>query len=231
MTISTPNDDVGPIGAEVDEFLAPASNPAPPPPPSRSDDEDAQEDDGQEEDAEGEDNRASALRTTMLRASDHPIADVTADALARVPRTFPPALKSWLRGDWLGHPMHPALTDFPLGCWMCASVLDVVGGRSARHAATRLIALGLLGVPVAAAAGLVDWEPIDPEGERRARRVGATHATANVVAAGCYFVSWRARRNAHHAVGVVSALLGAAVTLYSGYLGGELIFGVPETDR
>jgi hypothetical protein len=32
-------------------------------------------------------------------------------------------------------------------------------------------------------------------------------------------------------VGVVSALLGAAVTLYSGYLGGELIFGVAETDR
>ena len=132
-----------------------------------------------------------------------------------------------LQGGWLGHPLHPALTDFPLGCWMCASMLDVVGGPAARPAATRLVAFGLLGVPVAAAAGLADWQPIDGP---RAKRIGATHATANLAAALCYFASWRARRAGRHGLGVASALAGAAVTVLSGYLGGELVFGVPEHD-
>src|SRR4051794_22600978 len=39
-----------------------------------------------------------------------------------------------LRGVWLGHALHPLLTDFPLGCWMAANVLDLVGGASARPA-------------------------------------------------------------------------------------------------
>jgi uncharacterized membrane protein len=221
MTISTPNDDVGPIGAEVDEFLAPAETPAPPPPPSHTDGRDERADD---------DARAPVVQSTFLAVADREVADVAAAALARVARAFPAALTSALQGEWLGHPLHPALTDFPLGCWMSASLLDLAGGRRARPAATRLVALGLLGVPVVAAAGLVDWDPIDPERERRARRVGATHAVANVVAAACYFVSWRARRSAHHGVGVVTALAGAAVTLFSGYLGGELVFGVSERD-
>jgi len=206
MTIATPNGDVGPIGAEVDEFLESTVSP---PPPRRSD-------------------SAPALQTTVLGVADRKFADGIGVALARVARAFPPTLTSALQGEWLGHPVHPALTDFPLGCWMSASLLDLVGGRSARPAATRLVALGLVGLPVVAAAGLADWEPIDPQHEPRARRVGATHAVANVVAAACYLVSWRARRANRHAVGVATALAGAAVTVFSGYLGGELVFGVPE---
>jgi uncharacterized membrane protein len=210
MTIATPNDEVGPIGAEVEEFLEPAVTPSPP--VSRE---------------EAGPDRGPQLQTTLLEASDRGFADVVAGGLARVAQAFPPSLTSALQGEWLGHPLHPALTDFPLGCWTSASLLDIVGGRSARPAATRLVALGLLGVPAAAAAGLADWQPIDGA---RARRVGATHAAANVVATACYLGSWRARRRGHHVVGVVTALAGAAVTLFSGYLGGELVFGVPERD-
>src|SRR5947208_13414497 len=112
MTISTPNGDVGPIGAEVDEFLDAAGTTAPP--PSRSDDDD---------------HAAPVLQTTMLRAADRRFADVAAEGLARVASAVPAGLTSALQGEWLGHPLHPALTDFPLGCWMCASLLDLVGGR------------------------------------------------------------------------------------------------------
>ena len=213
MTIATPNDEVGAIGAEVDEYLEPAVTPPPPASPG-----------------DAEHDRAPQLQTTVLDAADRRYADGVAAGLARVAQAFPPALTSALQGEWLGHSLHPALTDFPLGCWTSASLLDLVGGRSARPAATRLVALGLLGVPIAAAAGLADWQPIDAEREPRARRVGATHAAANVVATACYLVSWRARRRGHHVVGVVTALTGAAVTLFSGYLGGELVFGVPERD-
>src|ERR1035437_4964789 len=38
--------------------------------------------------------------------------------------------KEFLNGSWLGHPLHPALTDVPIGAWMGASLLDVAdGGR------------------------------------------------------------------------------------------------------
>ncbi len=43
-----------------------------------------------------------------------------------------------LRGDWLGHAVHPVLTDVVLGTWTSATILDLVGGRGVadRRAAT-----------------------------------------------------------------------------------------------
>ncbi|HEY3485242.1 MAG TPA: hypothetical protein VGK49_07650, partial [Ilumatobacteraceae bacterium] len=35
-----------------------------------------------------------------------------------------------LGGEWLGHPLHPALTDLPIGFWTSAFVLDMIGGPS-----------------------------------------------------------------------------------------------------
>src|SRR5262245_32470025 len=56
-------------------------------------------------------------------------------------------VRPWLSGDWLGHALHPLLTDVTIGCWTSAFVLDVVGGRAARRNARMLIGLGLLSVP------------------------------------------------------------------------------------
>ena len=36
---------------------------------------------------------------------------------------------SVLRGEWLGHAVHPILTDLVIGSWTSASLLDLVGGR------------------------------------------------------------------------------------------------------
>jgi hypothetical protein len=126
-----------------------------------------------------------------------------------------------LRGEWLGHALHPLLTDFPLGCWIGAGLLDLVGGRRSRPAAQRLVGIGLLAVPGTAAAGLADWSATpDP----RVRRVGLVHATANVVGAGCYLRSWSSRRAGRHARGVAWGLAGGTVGWVSGYLGGHLSF-------
>src|ERR671937_250290 len=45
-------------------------------------------------------------------------------------------LKNWLNGVWLGHPLHPALTDVPIGAWTVGLVLDVVGARHSPGAPT-----------------------------------------------------------------------------------------------
>jgi uncharacterized membrane protein len=127
-----------------------------------------------------------------------------------------------LAGDWLGHALHPLLTDFPLGCWLSAGVLDLVGGKRSRPAAQRLVALGLVMVPPTVATGLVDYTGADSP---PTRRVGAVHAAGNSMVALCYFGSWRARRRGRHFRGVVWGLAGGGLAVVTGYLGGHLSFG------
>lgn len=43
--------------------------------------------------------------------------------------TDPDAIKYLLSGSWLGHQLHPMLTDLPIGAWMMASTLDMTGGK------------------------------------------------------------------------------------------------------
>ncbi len=132
------------------------------------------------------------------------------------------ALGATLRGDWLGHALHPLLTDVPLGCWIGAGMLDALGGRSSRKAAQRLVGLGLLMVPPTVAAGLVDAKSLD---DPRARRVAAVHGVGNTVVAFLYYRSWRARRRKQHFRGMLYAAAGGALAVYTGYLGGHLSFG------
>jgi len=126
-----------------------------------------------------------------------------------------------LRGRWLGHALHPLLTDFPLGCWLASGLLDLVGGRQARAASQRLVFLGLVFVPPTALAGLADYATLR---QPSTRRVGAVHAIGNTVVAGSYFLSWRSRRAGHHLRGVGLGLLGGGLAWFTGYLGGHLSF-------
>src|SRR5205823_5296568 len=41
----------------------------------------------------------------------------------------PGTLKDLLAGTWLGHPLHPVLTDLPIGFWSSSFALDVFGGK------------------------------------------------------------------------------------------------------
>ena len=131
------------------------------------------------------------------------------------------ARQTFLRGDWLGHALHPVLTDFPVGCWLSAGLLDVFGGRSSRRAAQRLVGAGLLLTPPAVASGLAEYREID---QQRMRRVAVVHAGGNAIAALLYLSSWRCRRRGKHARGVFMSTLGGLCTWGTGYLGGHLAF-------
>ena len=39
-------------------------------------------------------------------------------------------LQNTLHGTWLGHPLHPVLTDVPLGAWTATLVLDIMEARA-----------------------------------------------------------------------------------------------------
>ena len=123
-----------------------------------------------------------------------------------------------LRGEWLGHAVHPLLTDVVLGTWTSASLLDLVGGRDSSAAAQRLVGAGLLAAGPTAWTGWAEWSAAGS----REKRVGLVHAVTNAVAIDLYAASWFARRRGRHAAGVRRALAGAAVSGVGGYLGGHL---------
>jgi uncharacterized membrane protein len=123
-----------------------------------------------------------------------------------------------LRGEWMGHALHPTLTDLPLGLWTATSVLDLVGGANARPAAQRLLGVGLIAAGPTALSGWAEWQ----QAGTSAQRVGLVHAALNITAVGLYAGSWGARRRGRHGLGVALALLGAGAASAGGYLGGHL---------
>lgn len=131
------------------------------------------------------------------------------------------AAAEFLRGDWLGHALHPLMTDFPLGCWIGAGLLDLLAGESGREASRRLVGLGLLAAPLTIAAGLAEWRMLD---SAVSRRVAAVHASGNLIASFAYLRSWQRRRQGHHAAGVTWAMIGGLTAIATGYLGGHLSF-------
>jgi len=129
-------------------------------------------------------------------------------------------VKDALHGVWLGHPLHPVLTDLPIGFWTGAFVLDLVGGRGARPAADALVGLGVAAALPTAAAGLADWSELEaPE-----RRTGLVHAATNVAATALYGLSFAARRRGHRTGGVMLGLAGATAASAGAFLGGHLVY-------
>jgi len=141
--------------------------------------------------------------------------DAVAAAVTSGPR------ESLLRGDWLGHALHPVLTDFPVGCWLSAGLLDLFGGRSTRRAAQRLVGAGLLFTPPTIASGLADYRELD---QQQMRRVAVVHAGGNALAGVLYLSSWNSRRRGKHARGVFMSSLGSLCVWGTSYLGGHLSY-------
>jgi nitrite reductase/ring-hydroxylating ferredoxin subunit/uncharacterized membrane protein len=144
----------------------------------------------------------------------------------------PGPLKDLLSGTWMGHAVHPLLTDVVIGSWTSASLLDLFGGSDFGQAARRLIGIGIAAYPVTAVTGMSDWadgEAVDDD----VRRVGLVHAAMNSAALALYVASLTSRRRGRRARGVGLALAGAGVLSAAGYLGGHLAFrlgvGVDQT--
>ncbi|WP_114423159.1 DUF2231 domain-containing protein [Nocardioides houyundeii] len=123
-----------------------------------------------------------------------------------------------LRGDWLGHALHPLLTDLVVGSWTSASLLDVLGRGRWAAPAQALVGTGLAAAVPTAWTGWAEWS----EASSREKRVGLVHAVSNGVAIGAYAASWRARRQGRQAAGVKLGLLGYAISGAGAYLGGHL---------
>jgi len=167
--------------------------------------------------------------TLVAAALATPDLDVAADALAGAvngaydsagPAARP--IKDLLNGTWLGHPLHPALTDVPIGAWTAALVLDLLGEKRGAKIA---VGVGLLGAVGAAISGLTDW--LDTYG--KPRRLGVVHAAVNGSATLLYAASFVAR-DRPGALGPILSTLGYSLVslgaLYGGAISLDMQIGV-----
>src|SRR4051794_15957176 len=133
------------------------------------------------------------------------------------------AIADALHGTWFGHPLHPALTDIPIGAWALAAGFDAYaglgGGPQAAHTADTLIAVGVAAAVPTALAGMADYSAID----QGAIAVGGAHALVNRVGLGLYLLSMGARAHDRRGLGVLLSPPALGRVGASAGLGGALI--------
>lgn len=170
----------------------------------------------------------SALPATVDRISDslQNIVKVAIGSNRKPPRLF----RSLLNGTFLGHPLHPAITDVPIGAWLLAVVFDIVwlvspsANAWAARGAEALVLIGILAAVGAAITGLADWS--DTYGAERT--VGLYHAGLNTLALVLYVVSFVLRLGLSNGESVFAAVIGFVgiiSVLIAAYLGGDMVFG------
>jgi nitrite reductase/ring-hydroxylating ferredoxin subunit/uncharacterized membrane protein len=127
-------------------------------------------------------------------------------------------------GRWVGHPLHPALSDLPIGLWTGVMVLDATdrdpAPRRGIDAAGMLSAAGILAAGATALTGLSDWTVSDDQD----RRVGLFHGLLNTVALGLQGASLGTRMAGHRSTARALGAASLTVTAAAGYLGGHLVF-------
>jgi nitrite reductase/ring-hydroxylating ferredoxin subunit/uncharacterized membrane protein len=141
----------------------------------------------------------------------------------QVRSTIRQPLKDALSGTWLGHALHPPLTDVVIGTFLSTTLLDLTGGDKDGRAGARLIGIGMAAAAPTALSGVNDWadtEPVD-DGIRRA---GLVHAASNTTALALYTGSLVARRNGARGRARLLSIGGAGALAVAGLLGGHLSF-------
>jgi nitrite reductase/ring-hydroxylating ferredoxin subunit len=158
------------------------------------------------------------LRLTKQLADLAEPLDPVSEPVQEAVNAVPQPLRDILDGVWFGNPLHPALTDVPIGAWTTAIALDFAGSDSADDA----LAVGILGAIPAALTGLNDWSHLKDD----ARRIGTVHALINTAGLTLNIASLAARRSGHRGLGRLLSGVAYAGTLVSAHLGGHLSFGL-----
>ena len=109
---------------------------------------------------------ALAARLESVEALDGPGQTAGRAVRGLIPDGAP---KDVLSGAWLGHAVHPILTDIPIGAWTSSVLLDWIGGQGSQSASDRLILTGVL-----AAGATVVHRMVGLGGRRAAESRGAS---------------------------------------------------------
>jgi nitrite reductase/ring-hydroxylating ferredoxin subunit/uncharacterized membrane protein len=137
-------------------------------------------------------------------------------------------LKDVLHGTKiLGHPLHPALTDIPLGAWLMGTIADymaITTNLLPRNAATVALSIGLVGALGSAASGYTDFSETFGLERRTALLHGLTMTVVvTVQAVSVVFRLLGSSTLYPPAVGL--ATFGLVVAGLGMYIGGHITYG------
>jgi nitrite reductase/ring-hydroxylating ferredoxin subunit/uncharacterized membrane protein len=140
-----------------------------------------------------------------------------------------------LHGTWLGHPLHPALTDFVVGAFAFASLFNLVGNGDpdnlASKMAQRLIKAGAITAVPTAMSGMADFSTI----AKRSMATGALHGMLNSTALVLYLLALRRNGSNDRTASKVFTTLGFGTLFLSAWLGGKMTYkygvGVNKAER
>ena len=163
------------------------------------------------------------LLARIMAAQDgwaKPLGDFNHRWLSALFRPIRP-IKDFLNGTWLGHPVHSAATDIPIGTLLMTVVLDVL---DLRPAADATLVVTLLFMLVAAVSGAADY--VDTDGTARNR--ASLHSTLMVVGLALVVLSliMRAGNPADRALPVALSIVAFLVVTAGAYVGGEVVYAL-----
>ncbi len=129
-----------------------------------------------------------------------------------------------LHGTWLGHPLHPVLTDIPIGAWTIAMMCDLVaaqcGSEETERMADALVAIGAVAAVPTALAGVADYSAID----QSAMAMASIHGLLNSAGLVLNLLSIRDRAAGNRSRGVLLSTVAFGAVNLSGWIGGEMVF-------
>jgi nitrite reductase/ring-hydroxylating ferredoxin subunit/uncharacterized membrane protein len=163
------------------------------------------------------------LLARIVAAQDiwaRPLGDFNHRWLAALFRPMRP-VKDLLNGTWLGHPLHSAVTDVPVGSLVVAVVLDLLGQPVGADVALLATVLFMLAAAVAGAADYVDTDG--------AARVRATlHSSLMVVALVVLVASLvlRAGSPADRTVPIALSIVGLLLVTAGAFVGGDVVYAL-----
>jgi len=161
------------------------------------------------------------LLARIVAAQDRwarPLGDFNHRWLSALFRPIRP-LKDFLNGTWLGHPLHSAATDIPIGALLLVVVLDLVNQPAAADIALVATVLFML---AAAVTGAADYA--DTDGTARVR--ATTHSTLMVVALLLLLVSLglRAGSPSDRTIPIALSIVGFLIVTAGAYVGGDVVY-------
>ncbi len=129
-----------------------------------------------------------------------------------------------LHGTWLGHPLHPVLTDIPIGAWTVGMLCDLVaaqqGSAEAARMADALTAIGAAAAVPTALAGITDYSAIDES----ATALATAHGLLNSAGLALNLLSLRDRVAGNRNRGVMLSAAAFGILNLSAWMGGEMVY-------
>lgn len=157
----------------------------------------------------------------LMAAQDRwtrPLGDFNHRWLSALFRPIRP-IQDLLNGAWLGHPLHAAVTDVPIGALVVSLVLDLLDQPVAADLALLTAVIFML---LAVLTGVADY--VDTDGEARAR--ATLHSTLMVLSLLVLIVSLllRAGGPADGTVSIALSVVGLLIMSGGALVGGHVVF-------